>query len=383
MFKRVGIVFFISLFLISCGQQSALTKREKNVNDNNNKGNVIIGFAYPKERVDGQSLKEGVDLAMEQINAKGGIDGRKIQLIERDDEDSTDQSMLIAHDFSKDYRMHLAITHISSHAAVPVAATYEFSNIIMMNPSATSLRLIKPSYRNIFRIIPNNELMGSYLAQYARRQGYKNIIIYYARTEYGRDLANVFEKHAKTMGLNIVDRYSYLQQLGSYVTALENWKTLHKFDAIFLAGTVPEAAIIVKQARQLNINAPIFGADALNSDGLIDIAGKAAEGVVALTTFSHNKITPIVQQFTQEFHKKFGINPNQISALGYDSLTLLAYGIENTHSEDATKIAAFFRQMKPWEGVDGTIVFSQTGDLKDGGNLSKVIVKDGKFQDFA
>ncbi|OGT21507.1 MAG: hypothetical protein A3C55_01350 [Gammaproteobacteria bacterium RIFCSPHIGHO2_02_FULL_42_13] len=381
MLKRIGIVFFISLFLISCGQQSALKKREKTAN-NANKDNIIIGFAYPKERVDGQSLKEGVSLAMEQVNAKGGIDGRKIQLIERDDEDSTDQSLLIAQDFSKDYRMHLAITHISSHAAVPAAATYEFSNIIMMNPSATSLRLIKPSYKNIFRIIPNNELMGSYLANYARQQGYKNIIIYYARTEYGRDLANAFEKYAKIMGLNIVDRYSYLQQLNSYSIALENWKILHKFDAIFLAGTVPEAAIIVKQARYLNINVPIFGADALNSDALIDIAGKAAEGVVALTTFSPNKPTPIVQQFTQEFYKKFGINPNQISALGYDSFKLLAYGIESTHSEDATKIATFFRQMKLWEGVDGAIVFDKTGDLKDNGNLSKVIVKDGKFQDY-
>ncbi len=376
MIKNIIIGIVCLCLLTACGENNFAKKRSRLAKKN--KGDIVVGVVWPWAGR-WKYLGDGVDLAVEQINQRGGVLGRKITVIKRNDEGSIDRGMQIAYEFSRNINMIAVIGHINSYISIPASGQYSTSGLVMISPGSTKADLTRRNFKNIFRLLPNNEQLGSDLANYAVKKGYKRIIIYYVSNSFGRDLASSFARAAKARGLTIVDRRSYLEDTQNFTAQLSDWKQLYNYDAIFLAGSLPEAALIIKQARQIGVTEPIFASQALDNKELIEIAGKHAEGLVILSAFDMDSKELQVRQFVKAFRKKYGFDPDAPAALGYDAVRLIAYAIKQAGSAEPAKIAKALYGLKSWPGVTGVVVFDSKGDLV-GRTLIKRTVTRGKFK---
>lgn len=350
----------------------------RNAHARESSGDIVLGVAWPLSDAKG-TLKQGVELALAEINAGGGVLGRKLSLVMKDDERSVNKGMLLAQEFAQDPNLVAVMGHLDSYIAVPVAASYEFSGIVMVSPGSTGMRLTQQGFGRIFRTMVNNRESGVQLAEYAAKQGYQRVVIYYINNEYGRDLANFFEQRANDLNLTIVDRRAYEKVGGNHARVLAEWKHFHRFDAVFLAGSLPEGAQIIREARALGIDAAILGGIGLDAPELIAQAGAAAEGVVVSSVFHPDIPRPEVQRFSQAYAQRFGAPPDASAAQGYDTLRLLAEAIARAGSAAPDDIAAALHATRQWQGVTGTHSFDGQGELSEK-KIVLNVVRDGRFE---
>lgn len=342
------------------------------------KGDVVIGVAWPMKSSKA-SLLDGLQLALDEVNQKGGVaGGRKLKLMVRDDEASLTKGRLMAQEIANNHEVAAVIGHLNSYITEPASQIYEQAGIVMITPGASGQRITENGRKLIFRSLPGNREQGKQIAEYALAQGYKNIALYYIKNDYGIDLANFFEQKANEIGLTIVDRRSYTMGGDNYVNVLGDWASFLKFDAICLIGSLPESAQIIREAREAGISAPIFGGAGLDSMQLIKLGGKMVEGTSVFSLFNVDDQREEVKQFRQQYQKKFNKLPDSSAAQGYDALHLLAQAMNQAKTVEPSKVATALRNIRNWQGVTGTHSFDQKGDMVDK-RLFHVVVKDGKF----
>jgi branched-chain amino acid transport system substrate-binding protein len=248
----------------------------------------------------------------------------------------------------------------------------------MITPGASGQKITDEGRPLVFRSLPGNRDQGRQIGDYAAARGYKNIAVYYIKNDYGIDLANYFEQRASELGISIADRRSYNMGGDNHAAMLADWATFLKFDAIFLAGSLPESAQIIREARAAGITVPVFGGVGLDSPELIKRGGPSVEGTVVFSLFSANDPRPEAQSFKARFAAKFGREPDSSAGQGYDTLKLLAQAIEKAGSAVPERVALALRSTKGWRGATGVHSFDQHGDLMDK-PLAKVVVQGGQF----
>jgi branched-chain amino acid transport system substrate-binding protein len=353
--------------LVACASEQSQTEQGA-VPENCGENDVIIGVAWPFSVTQPQ-IWEGLTMARDEINATGGVLGSNICLWRQDDESSARKGKLIAQRFA-DHRDQVAavIGHYNSSVSIPASAIYEFSGILMLSPGSTNPKLTQQGFRLVFRNIPTDEVIGEQLIQYARQQGYTRALILAAKDTYGRGLANILEDKADDADpeIEIVDRLSYLP--GSDETDLgpivENWKKLKKFDAIFIAGTMPEAGHFVRVARGEGISAPIIGGDGLATEELWQIGGVTeTEGIVVSSPFHPDTARLEDSPFVNAFRTRYGHLPDAWAAQGYDALYILGHAVNQARSTKADEVAQVLRALKAWPGVTGPHTFDACGDV--------------------
>ena len=235
-------------------------------------GPILIGVAADPEG----SMWRGIRMAVEETNAAGGVLGRELRVVQRYDESSVAKAKLVAQQFARNLDIVAVIGHWGSDMAISASATYEFAGLLMICPAATSPKLTEQGFHLVFRTSPSNRRVGPRLAEFAADQGYQRVMIVSARDAYGRGLGNVFEMRAAEAGITVVDRASYQDGERNFEPLLADWGRLD-FDAVFVAGTMPEAAHVVAQARRVGVSRPVLGGEGLATDALWEIAGEAAE----------------------------------------------------------------------------------------------------------
>jgi branched-chain amino acid transport system substrate-binding protein len=342
---------------------------------------VVVAVAWPFSARSEMRFGDGLDMAVAEVNANGGIDGRKLRLVRGDDHESADEGRALAQKFSADPDVVAVIGHLQSYVTVPAAAIYDNGGVVMIAPAATDPALTSQGYRRVFRQTFTDKVIGHQMADYAARHGYHRVAIEYVRSTYGRDLANSFEERANDLGLTVVARQSYG---GDQVTeqtfdgVMRDWSSM-PIDAIFLAGEVPSAAHFVTAARGAGIQAPILGGDALGSPTLLAIAGRSSEGIIVPSVFHADEPRPEVQRFTAEFRRRFGADPDAGSALGYDAVNLLAAAMRQAKSVAPTAVAEALHHLNDWRGVTGSIAFDSAGDLVEKPAVT-MVVHNGRFE---
>lgn len=374
-FRLLGLLA-AAMLLGACSEPN--TAEYRNAFARANTGDIKLGVAWPLNDAKG-TLKHGVEMALDEINAQGGVLGRKLGVVMKDDERSVNTGMLLAQEFAQDPSVVAVLGHLDTYIAVPVASSYEFSGIVMVSPGSTGMRLTQQGFGRIFRTMVNNRESSIQLAEYAAKQNYRRIVIYYINNDYGRDLANFFEQRANDLNLTIVDRRAYEKVGGNHARVLAEWRNFHKFDALFLAGSLPEGAQIIREAREMGIDAAILGGIGLDAPSLISQAGKHAEGVVVTSVFHPDIPRPEVQNFTAAYQQRFGEKPDASAAQGYDTVFLLAEAIKKAGSAEPDKIAAALRTTKLWQGVTGNHSFNEQGELTDK-KIVLNVVRNGRFE---
>lgn len=374
--RTIFVLALCLLGLAACEQTNPATQRAERAA--HAKGDIVIGMAWPFN-TSKKTLGNGVAMAVDEINAAGGVLGRKIKIIKRNDRLSVSKGLMIAQEFANNPNMVAVIGHLNSYISIPASATYQSAGLLMISPGSSGMRLTHQGFNLVFRTMQNDKNQGEQLADYAQSQDYHNVIIYYIDNAYGLDLANYFEQHASDLGINIVDRRSYDKSSHHYRHVLEDWKSLYSFDAIFLAGSLPESSQIIREMRRVGIKVPVFGGLGLDSPQLIQLGGSAVEGTVVASSFSPGMPGPKVPKFDREYLARFGKLPDSSAAGGYDTVDLLAYAMRKAGTTVPAKMAAVLHKTRGWVGVTGRYTFDANGDVVHKPMVFK-IVKNGRFQ---
>ncbi len=343
---------------------------------------LLIGAAWPWASRGEGMYWNGMKMAVDEINAYGGVLGRPLRVIKEDDKESVNEGRLVAQRLSDNPDVVAVVGHLNSHVSIPAAAMYEAAGLLMITPASTSPELTRKGFRRVFRSVNSDEKIGGQMVEFALATGYRRVIICYVRNAYGLGLANAFEQHADAAGLQIVDRQSYdpavAETPSSFARMIREWKN-HEFDAIFLAGMAPQAGYVVKHVRAAGIKAPIFGGDALDTAELLSSAGTDAEGVVVASIFHPDNPRPEVQRFNDRFKATYGVLPDSWAARGYEAIQLLAAAMERAGSPAPDRVAEALRSIDTWTGITGSFSFDEKGDVI-GKTMVTVVVRDGRFQ---
>lgn len=344
-------------------------------------GPVTVAAPWPWESRTTLLYGQGLQMAVEEINAAGGVLGRPLTVLREDDHESVDRGRLVAQRLSQNQNVVAVIGHMQSYVSLPAAAIYDLSGLVHLAPTATDPRLTEQGYRRLFRMTFTDREIGAQMAEFAASRGYDRVAIYYIRNAYGRGLANAFEERALELGVGIPDRQSYdpntLAGDRASTDILVSWRDLD-LRAIFIAAEPRQAAAMIRAARDTGIDVPVLGGDALGTSNFVSLGGRAVEGTVIAAAFHPAEEREEVQRFSLAFRQRYGALPDTSAALGYDAVRLLVHGITQAGSIDPDAVADALRATGRWRGVTGPISFTDNGDLVERA-IGKVVVRDGQL----
>lgn len=373
---KLWIALTLAVFLLVACRGQFSPRDERSVQLLATVDHVKIAAVWPFE-AGGTFFWEGVQMAVEEINARGGVLGRPMRIVKFDDQASVTEGMAVAQLMASDPELFAVVGHRNSFVAIPAAEVYARAGLLYIAPSATSPELTRRGYELTFRTIPSDVSIARQMAQYAASQGHRRLAIAYTDDAYGRGLANAFEDAAEALGIRIVDRLIHFGDVQETRQTVAKWRALN-YDGIFVSGAVPRTAEMISLIRQAGAEVPILGGDGLDAEQLLTVAGEHAEGVVFGTVFDPLDPDAAVQKFARDFEARFGVPPDTWAAQGYDAIHLIADAIDQAQSINREAVAEVLRQTTQWIGVTGVHGFDQTGEIV-GKPIVRKTVKDGRF----
>lgn len=338
---------------------------------------IKIGVAGPMtgdQAKMGTDFKNGVTLAVEEWNAKGGIFGKKIVTLIADDQHDPKQAVSIANKLVNDGVVGV-IGHFNSSCSIPASDVYNRGGIPMISPGSTNPQLTEKGYKGVFRVCGRDDQQGKVGADFVvTKLGLKKVAVIHDKTTYGQGLADEFKKFIAGK-VDVVYYGGIIQGDKDFKTVLTAIKE-KKPDLIYYGGIYPEAGLLVKQARELGIAVPFMSGDGTIDPKFIEIAGaKAAEGTY-LTFSPDPRQIPTARSFIETYEKRFGeIGPYSIYA--YDAATILFTAIKEAGTTEGQKVIEKLHSMN-FSGAMGSIRFDQKGDVTAAPYVVW-ITKDGRF----
>lgn len=340
---------------------------------------IVIGISWKKTNAD--QFVNGVKLAAKEINEKGGVLNSPLQLLINEGENAYSDPNLsvgqrqnaildIANSFATNPNLVAVIGHSSSMMSTISSVIYQNYGVLFIVPGARFSKVTGHNFEYTFRTISTNADTGEHLADYAGKQGYKNIAVLHARDDSAQELSDVFITHSMNeYGSNIVYRRSFFDSTVDVISLIIDLKNIQKLDAIFVAASSQIAADIYRQSRLMGIKLAFIGSESFDSKVFLDQVeqwekGKDIQKTSIPTVF--NASLPNSQGFVQRFKEEYGENaqPDYLAAIGYDTINLLAHGIQRAQSRVPIEIAVSLRYMEGCLGIAGKYEFKRNGDLK-------------------
>lgn len=378
--KQLTAALMLAL-LIACGT-SRDPAAERAARAGSSTGEIVIGAAGPFTgdlAQFGQSMLNGINLAVDEINAAGGVlGGRKLRIETGDDQAKVNEGTLVAQRFAGNPDIVAVVGHFNSGVSITASAIYEKSGILQITPASTNPKLTAQGFNLIFRNLPNDDENGRQLADFAGRKGFRRMAIYFANNAYGKGLADVFEARAKELGIEIVDRQAYDPERDEdFRPVLTGWKS-QNLDAVCISGENPKGAVMISQAREIGLKVPFMGGDGIASPELWEIGGAAADGTFVTSYFHPGDPRPEVAAFNEAYQKRYNRLPDVWAAQSYDAVKAIVAAIEKGQSAAPPSIANALRSFADWQGVTGAHTFDANGDVV-GKKVIVTVVRGGKF----
>jgi branched-chain amino acid transport system substrate-binding protein len=293
----------------------------------------------------GESQEKGIDLAVDEINENGGIDGKKIELIKVDNKSDSAEAANAAIKLTSKDQVTAIIGAATSGNTVAQAQIANNTKTVVLTPSGTSPNVTvgKDGQVNefVFRTSYIDPFQGTVAANFAANDlKVKNAAIYAdSASDYAKGLATSFKETFEAAGGSIVSEEAYVGKDTDFRATLTRIKSKNP-EFVFIPGYYEEVGLIIKQARELGLNVPFMGADGWDSPTLVELAGADALNNTYITNhYSSEDPDEKIQEFVTKFkNKNKGLAPNAFNALGYDTVYLLADAIKRAGSTDSTKI---------------------------------------------
>ncbi len=341
---------------------------------------IKIGVAGPMtgdQSKMGMDFKNGVTLAVEEWNTKGGVLGKKIEIEIGDDQHDPKQAVSLANKFAN-AGVAGVIGHFNSSCSIPASDIYNRAGLPMISPGSTNPQFTEKGYGNIFRVCGRDDQQGKVGADFVtNRLKLAKVAVIHDKTTYGQGLADEFRKALGT-SVEVVFYGGIVQgdkDFKSVLTAIREKNP----QLIFFGGIYPEAGLLVRQAKESGIKAPFMSGDGTIDPKFIEIAGiQAAEGTYLTFSPDPNNI-PSAKDFIKNYEAKFGqIGPYSIYA--YDAGNILLEAIKAAGTADGKAVTDKLHSGE-FSGAMGKIRFDAKGDV----TVAPYVVwitKGGKFVEY-
>lgn len=308
----------------------------------------------------GQSSVEGIELAIEEINKAGGVNGKKIEAVKYDNKSEESTAMTLTTRLINQDKV-VAImgpaTSGSFNSTIPVAID---NKIPVASGSATADNVTIDESGNLkeyaFRICYTDSYQGTAMANFAldNLKKEKAIIIKDNSSDYGKGLAENFNRTFTAGGGTVVSELAYVKGDTDFNAILTS-VTGQDFDVIFIPGYYNEAGLIIKQARAMGIDVPILGVDGFDSPELVNLAGEdALTNVYFSNHYSSLDESKVVKDFITNFKAKYNKEPDAFNALGYDLAKFIADGLSRAEEINGESLKEALASTKDFEGVTGS-----------------------------
>jgi branched-chain amino acid transport system substrate-binding protein len=376
---RLKTILMVLLFLLPSCIMPEDPAKEREERAKQARGDILVGAVGPWSAIDNM-LWEGIAMAVDEINHSGGLLGRKIRVLKRDDESTVKKGILIAQEFGENPDLVAVVGHYESFITMPASVVYQYCGLLMLSTVDTNPGLTRQGFPLVFRTVPNDIEYGKKLADFCRQKGFNQLLVMLQRSEYGRDFSDAFATVAQSAALHILDGASYdrMTSAKELQGILKLWKERYSFDAILLSGELPRSAAIIREARLMGIKQPIIGGIAMDQKRILTLVGKETKDVFLPTNFyPHSKSTEVLE-FVKNFQKRYGRMPDGMAAQGYDTIQALAYAIKKAGSTVPSEMAKALRSADNLRGATGNMWFSKDGDRV----MDKIFIKmveDGQF----
>lgn len=314
----------------------------------------------------GISSKNGIDLALNQINAKGVLGGKKLALVVADDKSEASEATNGMQKLLSQDKVVAVIGPNQSSAVIASGAINNGMKVLDITPMGTNPDVtVDPktgkTREHSFRACFIDPFQGTVMANYVSKEmGIKKAAIYIDNTsDYAKGLAAFFKENFVKNGGAVVAEEAYLQKDTDFKSTLTKIKAANP-DFIYIPGYYQEVGLIVKQAREIGLNVPMAGGDGWDSSKLPEIAGKDALNNTFFTNlYSPDDTSDLNKKFVEEYQKAYKAKPDVFAALAYDCALLVAQAIEDAKSAEPAKISEAMAKIKGFKGVSGEVTFNE------------------------
>ena len=337
-----------------------------------------------KEATFGTSSHEGTVLAIEEINAAGGVLGKKMELITEDNLSKAGESATVVNKLIDRDGVVAILGEVASSRSLEAAPICQQSKIPMISPSSTNPKVTETG-DYIFRVCFIDPFQGTVMANFAAKtlKAKKVAILTDVKSDYSKGLAKYFKEGFSKSGGQIsveLDFNGGDKDFKAQLTAIKGAAP----DAVFVPGYYTDVALICIQAKQLGLNVPLFGGDGWEAEDLIKIGKEAVEGNFFSTHYHPEVSSPSSKRFVEAYRKRFKNqdgspkSPDAMAALGYDSAMILAEAMKRAATTDGAKVRDALAAMKDFEGATGKTTINEKRDATKPAVILQV--KDGAFK---
>lgn len=318
----------------------------------------------------GKDNENGARMAIDVLNAKGmTLGGKKVkfQLVAEDDGANPQQATSVAQKLT-DAKVNGVIGHLNSGTTIPASKIYNDHGIPQISPSATNPKYTQQGYKGAFRVVANDGQLGGALGRYAATTlKVKNIAIIDDRTAYGQGVADEFAKAAKAAGITIVGR-QYTNDKATDFNAILTAIKGKQPDLVFFGGMDAVGGPMLRQMKQLGINAKFMGGDGICTEQLPSLAAGAmgdSQVVCAEAGGVEDSGKKAMESFRADYKKKFGTEVKLYAPYVYDAVMVMADAMQRANSAEPAKYLPELAKTS-YQGVTGKIEFDARGDMKQG-----------------
>jgi len=356
---RVLAVILVSAWLFGCSKKETATS-----------GVVIkIGNVAPLTGPDsylGKDNENGARLAVEEINRQGlTINGKAItlELLGEDDAGDPKFGTQVAQKLV-DSKVVAVVGHLNSGVTIPASKIYSEAGIVQISPSSTNPEYTKQGYKTAYRMVGTDAQQGPVLAKFALEtlKG-KSIAIVDDATQYGKGLADEFEKKIISSGSKIVIHEATNNKATDFKAILTNIKAKNQ-DIILFGGMAATGGPFAKQAKELGIKAKIIGGDGICSPTLYELAGDAVENIVCSTVGITKESLNNSANFLKNYQERFKTEVQIYAPMAYDAVMIIVDAMKRSNSTNAADILKAIPTTN-YAGLSGQITFDEKGDLKE------------------
>ncbi len=319
----------------------------------------------------GKDNEMGARMAIDELNAKGvSIGGKKVkfELLAEDDAGDPKQGTAVAQKLV-DSKVMGVIGHLNSGTSIPASKIYSDAGIPQISPSATNPKFTRNGYKTTFRVVADDVHLGGTLGRYAVKElKGKSIAVIDDRTAYGQGVAEEFAKAVKASGGAIAEQQFTTDKATDFTAILTAIKA-KKPDVVFYGGMDAVAGPMIRQMKQLGINAKFMGGDGICSGELPKLAaGAMADGQVVCAEAGgvEGEQKAGMDKFRADFKKKFGADVQIYAPYVYDATMVMVDAMVKAGSAEPAKYLPVLAKTSGYKGVTGTIAFDEKGDVKNG-----------------
>ncbi|MFN2385455.1 MAG: ABC transporter substrate-binding protein [Thermoanaerobaculia bacterium] len=340
-----GAVCLAALLSLSCGERGS--------------GDEIVVGEYGSltgtTATFGQSTDNGIKMAFDEINAAGGVLGKKLRVIVEDDRSQPEEAATAVTKLINQNRVVAVLGEVSSSRSLAAAPICQAAKIPMISPSSTNPRVTQIG-DFIFRVCFIDPFQGLVMAKFAANTlKLKRVaILVDVRNDYSVGLQTFFRQNFRQLGGEIVAEQSYSEGDSDFKAQLTQIKAANP-EAIYVPGYYTEVATIARQSRELGMTVPLLGGDGWDSPRLFEIGGDALNGCYISNHYSVDDPSPEIQKFVGDYRGRYKQVPDALAALGYDAARILADAITRAGSTGNDKIRDALAATKDFPGVTGKI----------------------------